>query len=145
MIATDGAIIPAAVGVDIGCGMVAVETNLSASDLPDSLEGLRRAIEDVIPTGIGDQGRNRQLSPGSRARLDACAGDRSSYDQVDNSWPFQLGSLGGGNHFIEVALDERRLLAILEKLEAGMNAAGLTVPTNGNGNGRRLERRHSSR
>ncbi len=107
VIATDGAIIPAAVGVDIGCGMVALETNLAATDLPDSLEGLRRSIEDTIPTGIGDHGRNRGLSPSARARIDAWAGDRTAYDQVDKHWPYQLGSLGGGNHFIEVVLDER--------------------------------------
>lgn len=107
VIATDGAIIPAAVGVDIGCGMVAVETNLSAGDLPDSLDSLRADIEQRIPTGIGDRGRNADLSPGVVARMSAWAGDRDSADRTDASWPHQMGTLGGGNHFIEVCLDER--------------------------------------
>ena len=107
VIATDGAIIPAAVGVDIGCGMIAVETNLAAGELPDSLEALRSGIEDRIPTGIGDRGRNVQLTPGVRARMDAWARDRDSADRTDASWPKQIGTLGGGNHFIEVCLDER--------------------------------------
>ena len=75
VIATDGAIIPAAVGVDIGCGMIALETNLSAGELPDSLEALRQAIEHAIPTGIGERGRNRHLSPSARARIDAWSSD----------------------------------------------------------------------
>jgi tRNA-splicing ligase RtcB len=106
VIPTRGAIIPAAVGVDIGCGMIALRTNLPASDLPDTLERLRSAIENDIPTGIGDHGRNRGLSPSARARIEAWTGDRSVYDGLDKSWPYQLGSLGGGNHFIEVCLDE---------------------------------------
>ncbi len=107
VIATDGAIIPAAVGVDIGCGMIAVETNLGAAELPDSLDPLRSGIEARIPTGIGERGRNSQLSPGVRARMDAWARDRDSADRTDASWPQQMGSLGGGNHFIEICLDER--------------------------------------
>ena len=107
VIATDGAIIPAAVGVDIGCGMIAVETNLGAAELPDSLEALRADVESRIPTGIGERGRNSRLSPGVRSRLEAWAKDRASADRTDASWPQQMGTLGGGNHFIEVCLDER--------------------------------------
>ncbi|MEO6461893.1 MAG: RtcB family protein [Candidatus Eisenbacteria bacterium] len=107
VIATDGAIVPAAVGVDIGCGMIAVKTNLAATELPDSLAALRQGIERAIPTGIGDKGRNRRLTPGARARIEALGGSAARrYTQVDSAWPQQLGSLGGGNHFIEVSLDD---------------------------------------
>ena len=107
VIATDGAIVPAAVGVDIGCGMIAVKTNLAASELPDSLAGLRGRIERAIPTGVGDRGRNRRLTDSARARVDRLgASGGAAYRDVDRSWPEQLGSLGGGNHFIEVALDD---------------------------------------
>ena len=107
VIATDGAIIPAAVGVDIGCGMIAVETNLGAAELPDSLDALRADIETRIPTGIGERGRNSAITPGVQGRLQAWAQDRESADRTDPTWPMQMGSLGGGNHFIEVCLDER--------------------------------------
>ena len=107
VIATEGAIVPAAVGVDIGCGMIAVRTNLAAADLPASLADLRARIEGAIPTGIGTHGRNRRMSPGARARADRLGGAATrDYGDVDRTWPEQLGSLGGGNHFIEVCLDE---------------------------------------
>ena len=107
VIATDGAIVPAAVGVDIGCGMIAVQTNLAAADLPDSLASLRTRIERAIPTGVGQRGRNHRIAPGARERVDALGamGGRT-YSDIDASWPEQLGSLGGGNHFLEVCLDE---------------------------------------
>jgi len=112
VIATDGAIIPAAVGVDIGCGMIAAETNLKASDLPDSLDGIRMAIEDAIPTGIGKAGRNSEISNNASLLLDPM-GDAWSREghkrasEIDSEWEYQLGTLGGGNHFIEVCIDER--------------------------------------
>jgi tRNA-splicing ligase RtcB len=122
VIATDGAIIPAAVGVDIGCGMVAVETNLRASDLPDSLDRLRADIETRIPTGIGDRGRNHRLTPGAKDRIERWLKDRESADRTDPSWPGQLGSLGGGNHFIEVCLDERDVVWLV--LHSGSRGVG---------------------
>ncbi len=117
VVATKGAIIPAAVGVDIGCGMMAVETTLRASDLPDDLRGLRTAIEAAVPHGrTNDGGRNDRgawhhvpsdvssawatLDPGYQAII-------AKYRRLDRGTPAsQLGTLGTGNHFIEVCLDE---------------------------------------
>ena len=109
-IPTDGAIIPAAVGVDIGCGMVAVRTPLSRDDLPADLRGIREGIERRIPLSAGKY--NRSVSPTAKARVAALeekAGDRLGlYRKLSGraDWRLQLGSLGSGNHFIEITLDE---------------------------------------
>jgi tRNA-splicing ligase RtcB len=117
VVPTRGAIIPAAVGVDIGCGMVAVQTDLSAHLLPDSLAPLRAAIEKAIPHGRtsnggrGDRGAWHDLpAPTARAWLQL-AGD---YETIQAKHPRirggndvnHLGTLGTGNHFIEVCLDQ---------------------------------------
>ncbi|MFO1403746.1 MAG: RtcB family protein [Azonexus sp.] len=118
VIPTQGAIIPAAVGVDIGCGMMAARTTLSASDLPDNLHGLRSAIEAAVPHG---------RTPPRQSRRDKGAWENPP-DTVDATWSAllpgfaritekyprlkntnnhkHLGTLGTGNHFIEVCLDE---------------------------------------
>jgi tRNA-splicing ligase RtcB len=118
VVPTRGAIIPAAVGVDIGCGMVAVETDLPASQLPDSLKKLRTAIEKAVPHGrSANGGKNdrgawsklpkpaehawKTLGPELGAIMDKHPGIRGAND-VNH-----LGTLGTGNHFIEVCLDER--------------------------------------
>jgi tRNA-splicing ligase RtcB len=103
---TRRAVIPAAVGVDIGCGMIAVRTTLRASHLPDGLEALRKQIERDVPSGAG--GYNRQVTPSAQARIDQLKREapRDDYAQVDGKWELQVGSLGSGNHFIELALDE---------------------------------------
>ena len=109
-IPTDGAIIPAAVGVDIGCGMVAVRTPLSRDDLPANLGGIREGIERRIPLSAGKY--NRSVSSTAQARVAALeekAGDRLGlYRKLSGraDWRLQLGSLGSGNHFIEITLDE---------------------------------------
>ena len=108
VIPTVGAIIPAAVGVDIGCGMVAVRTSLKRDDLPEDLSDIRQGIERRIPLAAG--GVNRSLTEGAAARvalIEKEAGDRLLfYDRVKRDWREQLGTLGSGNHFIEVVLDE---------------------------------------
>lgn len=128
VIATDGAIIPAAVGVDIGCGMIAMETNIDASALPDGLDAMRGDIEDAIPTGIGGAGRNSTITGSVNARIRSAMpsqhwnseGHRRAFD-VDTSWQHQLGTLGGGNHFIEVSLDERdRVWVVLHSGSRGI-------------------------
>lgn len=118
VVPTRGAIIPAAVGVDIGCGMMAVETDLAASQLPDSLARLRSAIEKAVPHGRSANGGKsdrgawsklpkpaetawKTLGPQLGAIMDKHAGIRGAND-VNH-----LGTLGTGNHFIEVCLDER--------------------------------------
>ena len=117
VIPTKQAIIPAAVGVDIGCGMNAVRLSLSAVDLPDSLARVRSSIEAAVPVGFEQHEFDRVLgSAPARAarpladRLDAIAGRHPGVvkmqRQFDRTWICQLGSLGGGNHFIELCLDE---------------------------------------
>jgi tRNA-splicing ligase RtcB len=108
VIPTLRAVIPAAVGVDIGCGMIAVRTAFSASDLPPSRREVRERIERAIPLSAGRY--NRRIQPSAEERVrelerDAAGAgfDPSSYAP---NWRLQLGSLGSGNHFIEVSLDE---------------------------------------
>lgn len=111
VIATAGAIIPAAVGVDIGCGMVAVRLSLTAEDLPDSLVDIRHQIERDVPLGAGGRHNRAQeldaLAKRVSAIPDAVAqvmgGD---YDKAMAKAVPQLGTLGSGNHFIELCLDE---------------------------------------
>ena len=117
VIPTKGAIIPAAVGVDIGCGMMAVETDLNAQDLPDNLKGMRSAIEKAVPHGRtnhggrGDAGawreipaRNNEVWQTLKPRYDAILKKHPKLDRGNHS--NHLGTLGTGNHFIEVCLDE---------------------------------------
>jgi len=116
VIPTKGAIIPAAVGVDIGCGM-AVQTDLNARDLPDHLKGIRSAIEKAVPHGRtnhggrGDAGawreipgRNKEVWQTLKPRYDAILEKHPKLDRGNHS--NHLGTLGTGNHFIEVCLDE---------------------------------------
>ena len=107
VIPTLGAIIPAAVGVDIGCGMMAVRTPLARADL-DGLDRtvLHRAISGGIPLSAGKYNRDVSETAGPRiAELEAMDGYEQA-EQIAPNWRMQLGSLGSGNHFIEVSLDE---------------------------------------
>jgi len=117
VIATQGAIIPAAVGVDIGCGMIAQRTTLVAADLPDDLHGLRSAIERRVPHGRTDNGgpndRGAWRQPPDNALPNAMAAE---LDRIVDKHPkitkaarravHHAGTLGTGNHFIEVCLDQ---------------------------------------
>jgi tRNA-splicing ligase RtcB (3'-phosphate/5'-hydroxy nucleic acid ligase) len=121
VIACDRAIIPAAVGVDIGCGMNAVRTSLKAGDLPDSLAALRRAIERDVPLGAGGQHRSSGWSnPNLAGRLAHITSRHSAIAR--NQAPSQLGSLGSGNHFIEVCIDERQDVWVM--LHSGSRGVG---------------------
>ena len=107
--ATREAIIPAAVGVDIGCGMVAVRTSLRADQLPDSLRELRRGIERRIPLGPGGSHREAQIETDdhiTRKFRQITAKHEVLEKRVGNRFHTQLGTLGSGNHFVEVCLDE---------------------------------------
>src|SRR5262245_58425202 len=106
VVAMRGAVAPAAVGVDIGCGMAAVRTSLTAARLPDSLKQIRQAIEAAIPVGF-----SAHDEPVWRAAGDAIAAEAKAlmqrFDQLDprvqsltTKAARQLGTLGGGNHFI---------------------------------------------
>ncbi len=108
VIPTAGAIIPAAVGVDIGCGMIAVRTQYQLKDLPGDLKRLREGIECAVPLSAGHFNRRISATAGPRLaelrRMAAKAGfDPARYAA---NWELQLGSLGSGNHFIEVCVDE---------------------------------------
>ena len=128
-----GAIIPAAVGVDIGCGMMAVRTTLTASDLPDSLAKLRRASRRPCRTAHRPQGR---LMTACRTRSDAyresgLAGAQGARGQAPGhprgAERQHLGTLGGGNHFIEVCLDEEDRVWVM--LHSGSRGIGNRIGT----------------
>ncbi|MBA3930253.1 MAG: RtcB family protein [Xanthomonas sp.] len=134
VIPTRGAIIPAAVGVDIGCGMAAVRTTLRAKDLPDSLAQLRSSIERSVPVGNGRGGehwklpdsiRTRITQSGLAQRLDAIKQKhrRIRTDKLD----CQIGTLGGGNHFIELCLDESDAVWVM--LHSGSRGTGNLIGT----------------
>jgi tRNA-splicing ligase RtcB len=110
VIPTLGAIMPAAVGVDIGCGMHAVRTQLTMDDVRNrgDLPALRVAIENAIPLSAGKYNTALDSDETSEriAELEARDGSASA-EQIAPNWRMQLGSLGSGNHFIEVSIDER--------------------------------------
>jgi tRNA-splicing ligase RtcB len=121
VIATDKAIIPAAVGVDIGCGMNAVRLSLKASDLPDSLLNIRRQIERDVPLGAG--GRHKDIDEAKRyvgPLPQSVAGPLGS--DVWNKANVQMGTLGSGNHFIELCIDENQDVWIM--LHSGSRGIG---------------------
>ncbi|MBX2801338.1 MAG: RtcB family protein [Myxococcales bacterium] len=134
VIPTERAIIPAAVGVDIGCGMMAVRTSLSASDLPDSLREARMAIEAAVPHGrthhgrVGDRGAWTDVpDDNDRVWADVLV---PGFDAIVDKHPKlrkcnhrrHLGTLGTGNHFIEVCLDEEERVWVM--LHSGSRGVG---------------------
>ena len=134
VVPTRGAIIPAAVGVDIGCGMAAVRTTLNARDLPNSLARLRSAIERAIPVGNGPGGEHRR-TPDSVETALAGSGLWQRLERIKAKHPRirldkvekQLGTLGGGNHFIEVCLDEGGAVWVM--LHSGSRGTGNLIGT----------------
>lgn len=120
VIATKGAIIPAAVGVDIGCGMIAVKTKFFAKDLPDNLEETRNGIERRIPLGAGS--KNQKITETAEKRIaDLTNKTDEDYSKVQE-WATALGTLGSGNHFIEISLDENNQVWIV--LHSGSRGIG---------------------
>jgi tRNA-splicing ligase RtcB len=129
VIATDKAIIPAAVGVDIGCGMNAVRLSLKASDLPDSLLEVRHQIERDVPLGAGgahkrkeDQIDNLSRVPGTSTGATYALGKIASLGTLMNKAAEQLGTLGSGNHFIELCVDENQDVWVM--LHSGSRGIG---------------------
>ncbi|SOD72273.1 tRNA-splicing ligase RtcB [Jatrophihabitans sp. GAS493] len=107
VIPTLGAIIPAAVGVDIGCGMMALRTQFTKTDLPADLSDLHTAISSAIPLSAGKyNARVSETATPWVSELKQTDGVTQA-DAVAPNWRLQLGSLGSGNHFIEVSLDEQ--------------------------------------
>jgi tRNA-splicing ligase RtcB (3'-phosphate/5'-hydroxy nucleic acid ligase) len=136
VIPTKGAVIPAAVGVDIGCGMMAARTSLHAADLPDSLEGIRSAIEQAVPHGR-DVGRGKRDKgswgdpPPDIAAAWATLAER--FKRITDKYPrlektnnlVHLGTLGTGNHFIELCLDEADRVWVM--LHSGSRGVGNAI------------------
>ena len=138
VIPTKGAIIPAAVGVDIGCGMCAVRTSLTADDLPDNLHALRTRIEHAVPHGgpgvpgsWAEQGRDGIPEAIVKAWIDS--GLEARFKGLCERYPkletaasvVQLGTLGGGNHFVEVCLDTENRVWVM--LHSGSRGVGNTI------------------
>lgn len=123
VIPTKGAIIPAAVGVDVGCGMIALETYLTSNSLPENLDSLMPLIEESIPAGVGkghgtwdNNGINVENALGGWP-----SGPELSSKQKSTAIS-QFGTLGSGNHFVEVCLDERDIVWIV--LHSGSRGIG---------------------
>ena len=138
VIPTKGAIIPAAVGVDIGCGMMAVQTTLRADQLPDSLTATRSDIEAAVPHGRTDNGGKNDR--GAWGEIPSSPGNRWSglsdrYAAITDKHPKALapnnarhmGTLGTGNHFIEVCLDEGDQVWVM--LHSGSRGCGNRIGT----------------
>lgn len=143
VIPTKGAVVPAAVGVDIGCGMIAQRTSLTASDLPESLSSLRSEIERRIP-----HGRTNNGGPGDRGAWhdtpnEVCTAFNGGlvarlsrifdkHPELQKQWTFaraaaHLGTLGTGNHFVEVCLDEEQRVWLM--LHSGSRGIGNRIGT----------------
>src|SRR5919107_6086808 len=128
------AIIPAAVGVDIGCGMIAVRTPWSVDEVRDRgpLAPLRGDIERAVPLSAGRY--NKRLTVTAEKRVDelrelaGTLGVLQSVDATSPNWPTQLGSLGSGNHFIEVTADERQRVWLF--LHSGSRGVGNRIASN---------------
>lgn len=121
VIATKGAIIPAAVGVDIGCGMIAVKTKFTINDLPSDLEKVRNGIERRIPLSAGNF--NKKIDGTALERVNKLAGKaKDYYKTIVRDWTSQLGTLGSGNHFIELSLDQNDELWVV--LHSGSRGIG---------------------
>jgi tRNA-splicing ligase RtcB len=130
VIATEKAVIPAAVGVDIGCGMNAVRLSLKASDLPDNLKPLRDEIERRVPLGAGgahdhstDIGKYTPMM--GKTIIDPIFG--GNIQRFHDKAASQIGSLGSGNHFIEVCIDENQDVWIM--LHSGSRGIGNMIGT----------------
>ena len=130
VIPTHKAIIPAAVGVDIGCGMMAVKTNITAKDLPDNLSKIRNSIEKIIPLGPGrchqkeyslNKTKNQFVSHSKVNQFFKNDPDEM-FGITTRKWREQIGSLGGGNHFIEICIDEDNFMWVM--LHSGSRGIG---------------------
>lgn len=136
VIATKGAIIPAAVGVDIGCGMAAQRTTLTASDLPDNLHALRSAIEARIPHGRTNNGAEGDRGAWGEARtfpsliallpeLNSIVTKHPKLERASKRAAIHAGTLGTGNHFVEICLDEAQRVWIM--LHSGSRGIGNAI------------------
>ncbi len=132
VIPTRNAIIPAAVGVDIGCGMNAVQLSLRATQLPDNLAPMRSAIERAIPVGLGAHKRIsareaacKKLAPGIESIFAARPELKKHLKKPDTLWVTQMATLGSGNHFIELCIDEGGFVWLM--LHSGSRGIGNAI------------------
>ncbi len=121
VIAMKGAVAPAAVGVDIGCGMAAVRTSLTGSMLPASLGALRQAVEQAVPTGFSEH-RDPVAWPAAEALFKEFRNLDPRVRDLEAKARRQLGTLGSGNHFIELCLDEEQRVWVM--LHSGSRHVG---------------------
>ncbi|GAC1383675.1 MAG: RtcB family protein [Pseudarthrobacter sp.] len=145
VIPTLHAIIPAAVGVDIGCGMIAVRTQYSVQSLPRDRKRLRQDIERAIPLSAGHNNRAVQATAEPRiaelSKLAAKAGFNPA--QYLAKWELQLGSLGSGNHFIEVSADESDAVWLF--LHSGSRGVGNKIAQHHIGVAQQVNRKRGTR
>jgi tRNA-splicing ligase RtcB len=138
VIPTVKAIIPAAVGVDLGCGMIAVATTLRANDLPEDLKAFRSAIEKAVPVGMGYWKQGLSTADAAyQPVMAAWGGLKERFEQIEEKYPaiaekedrhmLQLGTLGSGNHFIEILLDENDRVWFM--LHSGSRGIGNRIGT----------------
>ena len=138
VVPTIGAIVPTAVGVDIGCGMIAARTTLTASDLPDNLAEIRSAIERAVPHGRTAERRARDKGAWENAPALAVEGWSqlvADFEKICERHPRlkntnnlkHLGTLGTGNHFIEICLDEDQRVWFM--LHSGSRGVGNAIGT----------------
>jgi tRNA-splicing ligase RtcB (3'-phosphate/5'-hydroxy nucleic acid ligase) len=129
VIPTIGAIIPAAVGVDIGCGMAAVRTQYHRDELKPRLAKLRTAIESAVPLSAGVY--NTSVTETARERIEQLTvkAEKAGFEpgRFAGNWELQLGTLGSGNHFIEVTADEKGQVWLF--LHSGSRGVGNKIAT----------------
>jgi len=133
VIPTKGAIIPAAIGVDIGCGMAATRLSITANQLPDNLKRVRLAIEEAVPVGYAMhksiQAKNSTIKALDKVIERQIIEKHPAIGKMMKNpykrWTQQLGTLGGGNHFIEVCLDENQAVWIM--LHSGSRGIGNVI------------------
>ncbi len=132
VIPTKAAIIPAAVGVDIGCGMNAIRLSIKAKDLPDNLRAVRLTIEEAIPVGFNmhktDRARRSTILALTAGLDQIIARHKKIYSMQKKpyqTWVRQIGTLGGGNHFIELCIDENDDVWVM--LHSGSRGVGNVI------------------
>jgi tRNA-splicing ligase RtcB len=129
VIPTLGAVMPAAVGVDIGCGMIAVRTQFKADQFRDNLKALRESIERAVPLSAGVY--NKTIASTAQPRIEELEtlAEKASFNPANyvGNWRLQLGTLGSGNHFIEVTADENDDVWLF--LHSGSRGVGNKIAT----------------
>jgi tRNA-splicing ligase RtcB (3'-phosphate/5'-hydroxy nucleic acid ligase) len=141
-----GAVSPAAVGVDIGCGMGAVRTSLAAADLPESLRRLRSDLEDAIPVGFDAHDelakpRDPRLKADVKELLDGFGELDPAVKDLGGRAAKQLGTLGGGNHFIELCVDTEAHVWLM--LHSGSRNIGKSLAEVHMARARKLKHNHA--